>query len=64
MRLLIRLLFQLISLSATLHLFVDVLYLKVYFSYNFNYQTISDSSHVVITASAEPYKSTNSGLKL
>jgi hypothetical protein len=55
-------LFQLFTLSGTLRLFVDVFYLKVYFSYNVNYQMISDSSYVGTTACAQPYISTDLGL--
>ena len=40
-------------------IFVYVFYLKVYFSYNLDYHMISVSSYVVITASAQPYKSTS-----
>jgi hypothetical protein len=45
-------------------LFVDVIYLNVYFSYNFKYQMISDSSYVGITASEQPNKRKSYGLML
>ena len=64
MRMFICSLFQLFSLSGTLRLFVEVFYLKFYFSYNLKYQMISDSSYVDLYSSAQPYKRTNLRLTL
>ena len=64
MRMFIRALFRLFSLSAALHLFVHVFYFKFYFPYNFKYQMVSGSSYVGITGSAQFYKKQDYGLRL